>query len=190
MTTLLNAAEVAERFAVRPGWVYQHAPDLGAIKLGDGPRARLRFDSARVDEYLARSSTGGATAETAAATRRRSRRRRSPASAELLPIRGERPPAGDTRVTTDERETGRQTRALDKEIVELLDDGVWRTAAEIAERGKGGIGCRRKDVEKCLQGNAHMFVAVNGRKVERSGKAMCYQLKKVAERQAPRETTA
>jgi hypothetical protein len=41
---LLTAAQVAARFNVDRGWVYAHAEQLGVVRLGDGPRPRLRFD--------------------------------------------------------------------------------------------------------------------------------------------------
>lgn len=41
---LLSAREVAGRYGVSAEWVRDHASDLGAIRLGDGPRPRLRFD--------------------------------------------------------------------------------------------------------------------------------------------------
>ena len=49
---LLTPSEVAERFAVSRTWVYEHATELGAIRLGDGPKARLRFDPDRVRRVL------------------------------------------------------------------------------------------------------------------------------------------
>jgi hypothetical protein len=45
---LADAAEVACRLRVRENWVYTHADELGAIRLGDGEKARLRFDLERV----------------------------------------------------------------------------------------------------------------------------------------------
>jgi hypothetical protein len=50
---LLTAAEVAERFNCSRDFVYRNADRLGAIPLGDGPRARLRFDPAKVADALA-----------------------------------------------------------------------------------------------------------------------------------------
>jgi len=41
---LVSAAEVARELNVGRQWVYEHAEQLGARRLGDGPRARLRFD--------------------------------------------------------------------------------------------------------------------------------------------------
>lgn len=49
---LLTAVEVAARFNVDRGWVYAHANELGVIRLGDGPRPRLRFDAAVVAQRL------------------------------------------------------------------------------------------------------------------------------------------
>ena len=46
------ASEVAVAFKVTRGWVYAHADELGAIRLGDGPRPRLRFDPAVVAQRL------------------------------------------------------------------------------------------------------------------------------------------
>lgn len=56
---LLDAAEVATRFGVSAEWVRDHADDLGAVRLGDGPRPRLRFDPDAVRKALsARSGSG------------------------------------------------------------------------------------------------------------------------------------
>jgi len=49
---LLTASEVALAFSVTRGWVYAHADELGAIRLGDGPRPRLRFEPAVVTQRL------------------------------------------------------------------------------------------------------------------------------------------
>ncbi len=49
---LINAAEVARRFGVSRSTVYERAGELGAIRLGDGPKARLRFDPQTVAERL------------------------------------------------------------------------------------------------------------------------------------------
>lgn len=41
---LLDPKELAKRLNVSLDYVYAHAADLGAMRLGDGPKARLRFD--------------------------------------------------------------------------------------------------------------------------------------------------
>jgi hypothetical protein len=50
----LTPVQVAERFAVSRKWVYDHAEELGATRLGQGPRARLRFDAEIVSRVLDR----------------------------------------------------------------------------------------------------------------------------------------
>ncbi|MGO9791034.1 MAG: helix-turn-helix domain-containing protein [Solirubrobacteraceae bacterium] len=39
----LDAQEVAQRLGVCREWVYEHAEELGASRIGTGPRPRLRF---------------------------------------------------------------------------------------------------------------------------------------------------
>jgi hypothetical protein len=41
---LLDPKELARALNVSLDYVYAHAVDLGAMRLGDGPKARLRFD--------------------------------------------------------------------------------------------------------------------------------------------------
>lgn len=50
--TMLTASEVSRRWGVSRRWVYDHAEALGAVRLGGGPRPRLRFDAAEVAERL------------------------------------------------------------------------------------------------------------------------------------------
>jgi hypothetical protein len=78
---LLTARQVAARFNVDRSWVYAHAQELGVIRLGDGPRPRLRFDPALVAQrVLARPATG-AVPQHASQPR---------ANSPLLPIRSTR----------------------------------------------------------------------------------------------------
>ena len=42
-TAWLDAQEVAQRLGVSSEWVYEHADELGALRIGSGPRPRLRF---------------------------------------------------------------------------------------------------------------------------------------------------
>ena len=88
---LVDVATVAKYLAVTPGWVYEHADELGARRLGSGPRARLRFSLAEIDERLStcppgRKSVGPEAAPEKASTPRR--RRRIGTNVDLLPIRG------------------------------------------------------------------------------------------------------
>jgi hypothetical protein len=41
---LLEPRQLAEALNVSVDYVYAHAADLGAMRLGDSPKARLRFD--------------------------------------------------------------------------------------------------------------------------------------------------
>ena len=77
--------ELARRLAVRPGWIYRHAGELGGIKLGSAPNAPWRFD---VEQALrsfadANGATGIASAPPAPAKRGRPRRK-APSEHELL----------------------------------------------------------------------------------------------------------
>jgi len=56
---LLTAAEVAGRFGFTVDWVRDHAAELGVLRVGDGPRPRLRFDPDRVTDAVDRRFGGG-----------------------------------------------------------------------------------------------------------------------------------
>src|SRR4051794_13923976 len=49
---LVDAAEIARLHGKTRSWVYEHAGELGAVRLGSGPRPRLGFSPARVAEQL------------------------------------------------------------------------------------------------------------------------------------------
>jgi hypothetical protein len=46
----LTAADLADRYSVSRAWVYDNAGLLGAVRIGTGTKARLRFDPERVRE--------------------------------------------------------------------------------------------------------------------------------------------
>ena len=48
----VDAATLARELGVERDWVYSHADELGALRLG-GPRGRLRFDRFEIGEALA-----------------------------------------------------------------------------------------------------------------------------------------
>jgi hypothetical protein len=48
----LTVSQVASRYHVSRSWVYAHQRELGAMRLGQGPRARLRFDARVVAEAI------------------------------------------------------------------------------------------------------------------------------------------
>lgn len=66
---LLTAAEIADRLSVSESWVRENADRLGAVRLADGARPRLRFDPERVADALGlrskrRGSAGGVNGST------------------------------------------------------------------------------------------------------------------------------
>lgn len=70
---LVDAATLARELGVERDWVYAHADDLGAIRLG-GPRGRLRFDREIVRQRL--EEGGESSPQTARPTPRRGTKRR------------------------------------------------------------------------------------------------------------------
>jgi hypothetical protein len=68
----VDAAEVARALGVERDWVYAHARELGAIRLG-GTQGRLRFDLREVTRVLA--DRGGEPPAAAPASRSTPRRR-------------------------------------------------------------------------------------------------------------------
>jgi hypothetical protein len=80
---LVDAADVARRLGVRESWVYAHADELGAIRLGDGEKARLRFDLERVAQAI-----GATESEPTRRKPGRPRRRGLPAGVRLIEGRG------------------------------------------------------------------------------------------------------
>ena len=57
----VSAAEIARRFDLSRDWVYRHARELGAQRIGVGERPRLRFYPEKVSAYLASCSSGRQT---------------------------------------------------------------------------------------------------------------------------------
>jgi hypothetical protein len=91
---LVDAGQLARQLGLTRAWVYEHARDLGAIRLGDGPKARLRFNPATAASALADVDDARAPATRRAPAATRGRPRREPASSgPLLPIRGQSPSA-------------------------------------------------------------------------------------------------
>jgi hypothetical protein len=86
---LVDAAELARMFGIERTWVYSHAIELGAVKLGSGPKPRLRFDPEMAARALKRMGEGS-TADPPARSGERADppQRRERAQVSLLPIRG------------------------------------------------------------------------------------------------------
>jgi hypothetical protein len=93
-TSLVDAQTLAGVLGVTAEWVYDHAVELGVIRLGDGDRPRLRFEVSTALEALRARSAGSRSQESSppATTPISAGRRRSSAgtSDDLLPIRGRR----------------------------------------------------------------------------------------------------
>jgi hypothetical protein len=74
---------VSARFGVSVDYVYAHADRLGAIRLGEGPKARLRFDLATVERRLL---SNGREPEPSPGPRRGRRRKQRDRAVELIPF--------------------------------------------------------------------------------------------------------
>lgn len=89
----LDADAVARLLNVDRSFVYEHAAELGARRLGEGPKARLRFRLEDVEAAIpcvAGRGSQAAASRTAEPKRAARRRARSGTGAPLLPIRGSR----------------------------------------------------------------------------------------------------
>ena len=84
----VGADRVADHLGVEVSYVYEHATELGARRLGSGPRARLRFRLDLVDTALLRKDAATEPTRPRATTARHRRRSRGPSTdVPLLPIR-------------------------------------------------------------------------------------------------------
>lgn len=52
-TSSLTVADIAALYGVSRSWVYAHQRELGAMRLGSGPRPRLRFNANLVAAAIA-----------------------------------------------------------------------------------------------------------------------------------------
>jgi hypothetical protein len=85
---LVDAAELARRLGIERSWVYSHAIELGAVKLGGGAKPRLRFDPEVAARVLRRVGEGPAADPPARSSKRAGQPRVSRGRGEPLPIRG------------------------------------------------------------------------------------------------------
>ena len=84
---LLTVAAVSQEFGVSTDWVYANAGRLDAIRLGSGPRARLRFDRATIADRIGRVASHPARDRSSQGGKRR-RGTREGSDGDLLPILG------------------------------------------------------------------------------------------------------
>src|SRR5689334_8406575 len=91
---LVDAATVARLLGVSRATVYDKAEELGAVRLGNWPRARLRFDPSRLP--APGSGDESTVDKPLRPTTRRIRKPSRDGKVQLLPIRG-LPPRGASR---------------------------------------------------------------------------------------------
>jgi hypothetical protein len=86
---LVDAAEIARLHGKTRSWVCEHAGELGAVRLGSGPRPRLGFSPARVAEQLCKvdQPTTMQLPEPAPPRRRHQRAGRTATGSPLLHVR-------------------------------------------------------------------------------------------------------
>jgi hypothetical protein len=80
---LMTVAQVRDELGVSADWLYANAEALGAIRLGSGPRARLRFDRTTIAQRVATLASDGRRTRSA---RGRRKRARAAEDGGLLPI--------------------------------------------------------------------------------------------------------
>jgi hypothetical protein len=88
---LVDAAQIARMCGKTRWWVYEHAGELGAVRLGSGRRPRLGFSPARVAAALGKVNDPVPLRLPEIAKPRRVRRTRAdrtPSGAELLRVSG------------------------------------------------------------------------------------------------------
>src|SRR5215208_1064828 len=81
--TLVDVHEIARLTGMSERWAYDHARQIGGVKLGDTKRARWRFDPNKALALLAERY-----GEPTPAATPRLERRELPGDAPLLPVRG------------------------------------------------------------------------------------------------------
>lgn len=74
---LTDARGIANRLGVTREWVYANAAKLGAVRLGSGPKARLRFDLQRALDAFAELQEEEAQAAPKRPAKRRDRPRKT-----------------------------------------------------------------------------------------------------------------
>ena len=96
LAPLMDAAQLAALLSVSRDFIYEHAAELGALRLGGGPKARLRFDpNAALARYgsepsQAQKPSDDGDSDAVPAPRRRRLPARSPEPGSILPIRPRR----------------------------------------------------------------------------------------------------
>lgn len=58
-----DVTRLAEHLSMSPDWIYEHAGELGGFRIGEGPRARWRFELVRAESNFQRLSASRTTRE-------------------------------------------------------------------------------------------------------------------------------
>jgi hypothetical protein len=61
---MVTVAQLAAYYKLNPAWVYEHANELGAIRIGNGPKARIRIDFQTAKAAIAQLKASTAPAPT------------------------------------------------------------------------------------------------------------------------------
>lgn len=88
---ILKVAEVARLLGRSAAWVYEHAAELGAIRMGNGPKARIGFDLSTIEQWKREHQV--APPQTRKPPRRRARRSAASSGSNLIPYEPLRHPA-------------------------------------------------------------------------------------------------
>jgi hypothetical protein len=83
----MTAKELAQHLKLKPAWVYEHAQELGAIRTGTGPKARIRFDLHTATQALKQHQRQPIPAAATGSRRKPPRPAPYPNDAPLLEIR-------------------------------------------------------------------------------------------------------
>ena len=141
---LVTAAEVARWCGVERSWVYAHAEELGARRIGTGERPRLRFDRVEVSERIAAlsgSQTGSGRGSTAIAGD--AQVARFLADGELLSSGKKKRPGGAQ--TPPARRRRNELRRDDQPSGDRCPGAAWRPRLPCLRRlGPGGDGMARR----------------------------------------------
>ena len=87
---LVDAVTLARHLGMSRAWCYEHRAELGAVTIGDGPKARLRFNLDVALAAFQRLQPDAPSASAQPPKPKPARRRRSTSSVPLLPIAGEK----------------------------------------------------------------------------------------------------
>jgi predicted DNA-binding transcriptional regulator AlpA len=80
---VLSVREVSRLLGRSAPWVYAHATELGAIRMGNGPKARIGFDLANIEQWKRENQIEAPGGRAAPARRRR--RNAASRGANLIP---------------------------------------------------------------------------------------------------------